>query len=97
MKVVLLIKYLRQLADLLISDHFLTLAFTLADSLIIHSALLEPHSKSEIICKKGIFVTDFPFFNRLTQNYCTSTPPGCPPPYLMVQGQNTLSLVKVFC
>ena len=52
MKVVLLIKYLRQLADLLISDHFLfkTLAFTSADSLIIHSALLEPHSKSEIIC-----------------------------------------------
>ena len=44
----------------------LTLAFTSADSLIIHSALLEIHSKSEIILKKGIFVTYFPFFNRLT-------------------------------
>ena len=37
-----------------------------AGSLIIHSALLELHSKYEIIWRKGIFVTYFPFFNRLT-------------------------------
>ena len=37
-----------------------------AGSLIIHSALLELHSKSEIIWRKGIFLTYFPFFNRLT-------------------------------